>query len=303
MPFSVPPQPSRIDSHQHFWRYQAAEFPWIDSRMPALQRDWLPPDLQPLLSASGIGRCIAVQARCTEEETDFLLALAARHPWIAAVVGWAELRTGDAAPRLDRWQGQSKLKGIRHILQDEADVPEMLARPAFRRNVAAVQARGLVYEVLVNSRQFAGVADFCTRLDGHTLVLDHLGKPDIRNRSPAAFSSWRDGLQPLAALPHVMCKLSGLVTEAAWAEGRLQGFGPQDFHPYLDTALALFGPERLMFGSDWPVCLLAQNYAGVCGLIEGWAGRLSADEQAALWGGNAERCYAIDTPSLQPNNP
>jgi L-fuconolactonase len=284
----------RIDSHQHFWRYDAAEYPWIASHMQVLARDWLPEDLRPLMQARGIERCVAVQARSSEAETDFLLALAAQHPWIAGVVGWVELREGDVAPRLARWDGQAVLKGMRHVLQVEADVRAVLASPVFRRNVAVLQARGLVYDLLVQAHQFEGLAGFCAALDGHTLVLDHLGKPAVRERGDAAFEAWRQALRPVAALPHVMCKLSGLVTEARWREGQLDGHTPADFHRYLDTALELFGPQRLMFGSDWPVCQLAQAHAEVVALIEDWAQRLSPDERAALWGGNAQRCYGID---------
>lgn len=284
---------SRIDSHQHFWRYDAAEFPWIGSGMQDLARDWLPADLKPLMQASGIERCIAVQARTSEAETDFLLALAAEQPWIAGVIGWVELREGDVERRLARWRGQSALKGFRHVLQDEADVPAVLSSPVFRRNVAVLQSRGLVYELLVHAHQFDGLADFCATLDGHTLVLDHLGKPAIREPGDSAFASWRVALQPVAAQPHVMCKLSGLVTEARWRDGALDGHRPADFHRYLDTALELFGPHRLMFGSDWPVCMLAQPHAGVVDLIDGWSQRLSPNEREALWAGNAQRCYDL----------
>lgn len=283
----------RIDSHQHFWRYDEADFPWIAADMPALKRDWLPVDLLPVLQAGQIDACIAVQARCTVEETDFLLKLAAQHPWIAAVVGWAELRTGEVEAQLAQWEASQALKGLRHILQDEPHVQEVLASPVFERNVAVLQSRSLVYEVLVTSAQFAGVAGFCKRLDGHMLVLDHLGKPDINDRCTAALMSWREALKPLADLPHVMCKLSGLVTQAPFCNGALDGCNAQDFYPYLDTALELFGAQRLMFGSDWPVCLLAQDYAGVCALLEGWAKGLSPSERTALWGGNAQRCYAF----------
>jgi len=284
---------SRIDSHQHFWRYDPAQYPWIGSDMQLLARDWLPADLVPSMQASGIERCIAVQARASEAETDFLLALAAQHPWIAGVIGWVELREGDVELRLARWRGQPALKGFRHLLQDEVDVHAVLASAVFRRNVAVLQSRGLVYELLVHADQFDGLAAFCAALDGHTLVLDHLGKPAIRKRGDSAYLAWREALQPVAAMPHVMCKLSGLVTEARWHDGRLDGHTPADFHRYLDTALELFGPHRVMFGSDWPVCLLAQPHAEVVALIDGWAQRLSPGESAALWAGNAQRCYGL----------
>jgi L-fuconolactonase len=184
----------RTDSHQHFWRYDPIQYDWIGPGMERIARDWLPDDLLPHLRASGIDRCIAVQARTEEGETDFLLGLAAQHPWIAGVVGWTELREGDAASRLARWSEQPALKGMRHVLQGEADVRAVIGSPVFRRNVAAVQARGLVYELLVYDHQFAGMADFCAKLDGHALVLDHLGKPAIHKRDPAVLQAWRGRL-------------------------------------------------------------------------------------------------------------
>lgn len=284
----------RTDSHQHFWRYDPVQYDWIGPGMERIARDWLPDDLLPHLQASGIDRCIAVQARTEEGETDFLLGLAAQHPWIAGVVGWMELREGDAASRLARWSEQPALKGMRHVLQGEADVRAVIDSPVFRRNVAAVQAQGLVYELLVYDHQFAGLADFCATLDGHALVLDHLGKPAIRKRDPAVLQAWREALRPVAALPHVSCKLSGFVTEANWRDGRLEGHARADFHPYLDVALELFGPERLMFGSDWPVCQLAASHAEVVALVDDWSTlRLSPSERDALWGGNAQRCYGL----------
>ncbi len=275
---------ARIDAHQHFWRYDAAEYPWIGGA-PALARDFGPDDLQPLLQAAGIAGCIAVQARDDATETDFLLGLAAAHPWILGVVGWVELRHGDVTARLDRWAGAPRLRGMRHGLQGEADVAGVVGAAAFRRNVAALQARGLVYDVLINAEQFAGVAAFCAALDGHALVVDHIAKPRIGGEG---FAAWQSEMARLAALPHVFCKLSGLVTEAP------AGTDPQDFYRYLDAMLALFGPQRIMFGSDWPVCLLRRDYAWVQGLIEGWAAKLSSPERAALWGGTARACYGIE---------
>ena len=263
--------------------------------MQTLERDWLPPDLLPRLQASGFNQCIAVQARSLSDETGFLLALAAQHPWIAAVIGWVELRSGQVESQLAHWEGCQALKGMRHLLQDEANITEILASATFQRNLTVLQSRSLVFEVLVKSNQLAEVASFCAQMDRHVLVLDHLGKPAVRDASASALASWREALKPIAALPHVMCKLSGLVTEAPWHDGELAGCEARDFYPFMDIALDLFGPHRLMFGSDWPVCLLAQSYSGVCALADGWAQSLSPDEHAALWGGNAQRCYAIDS--------
>ena len=247
-----------IDAHQHFWRYDADAYPWMGDGMDVLQRDRLPPDLRPLLDAQGIDACIAVQARADEAETDFLLALADDHDWIAAVVGWVDLRAVDLHARLARWDGRAKLAGFRHLLQDDSDVAATLGDAAFNRGA---------------------------RHDRHWLVLDHLGKPAIGGGEDAA---WRKALAELATLPHVACKLSGLVTEVLGE--RIQA---DAIRRYLDTALELFGPRRLLFGSDWPVCLLRADYAEVAGLVADWSQALSADEHAALWGGNAVRCYRL----------
>lgn len=284
----------RIDAHQHFWRYDAAALPWIGDAMPALRRDFLPADLRPLLDAHGIDACIAVQARACEAETDFLLGLAAAHPWIAGVVGWVDLGAGDVASRLDRWRGARALAGFRHLLQDDADVSATLADPAFNRGVALLQDRGKVFEVLVHGAgQLSATPAFCARHDRHWLVLDHLGKPAIGGGDDAR---WGAALRELGAMPHVACKVSGLVTEvvAALADER-------PLHRCLDAALDAFGPDRLLFGSDWPVCLLRETYAGVHGVVARWAeAALPAAARAALWGGNAARCYGLRPADPEP---
>lgn len=276
----------RIDSHQHFWRYDAAQYAWIDERMDVLRRDFLPPDLRPLLDAQQIDQCIAVQARTTDEETDFLLALADEYPWIAAVIGWVDLRADDVQRSVERWSGARKLAGFRHVLQAElipADGPDA----AFCQGVQVLQKRELVYELLLRSPQLHSMAGFCRAHDLYWLVLDHLGKPNIRD---GGYAQWRRDLELVAALPHVVCKVSGMVTEAMDAKG---AFKPEDLTAYLDATLELFGPERLMFGSDWPVCLLAAPYAQVAGIVEQWAAKLSGSERDALWSGTARRVYRL----------
>lgn len=282
---------TRIDAHQHFWRYRAADYPWMGDGMDVLRRDWLPQDVRPLLEAHGFDGCIAVQARAEEIETDFLLELAGTHDWIAAVIGSVDLRADDLEHRLARWEGRARLAGFRHLLQDEVDVPAFLADAAFNHGVATLQARGQVYEVLVCASQLADVPAFCARHDRHALVLDHLGKPAIGGDGDA---QWREYLRQLAALPHVACKLSGLATEVGD-----RAVDASDLHRYLDIALELFGAQRLMFGSDWPVCLLKAEYAEVFAIVQQWAARLSADEQASLWGGTAVRCYGLRLPAMK----
>lgn len=279
----------RIDAHQHFWRYSANEYPWIGDGMDVLRRDWLPQDLRPLLDAHAIDACIAVQARADMAETDFLLQLAREHDWIAAVVGWVDLRADDLDARLAHWHGQSKLVGFRHLLQGDPDVGATLASPAFNRGVAMMQARAQVFEVLVRGAdQLAATPGFCARHDRHWLVLDHLGKPEIGG---ADDDRWQVALHELAVMPHVLCKLSGLVTEVVTPD-----IDEAVLQRYLDTALELFGSHRLLFGSDWPVCLLRASYSRVWRIIDDWARAVDDNTKAQLWGGNAARCYGLTTP-------
>ncbi|HKE95096.1 MAG TPA: amidohydrolase family protein [Povalibacter sp.] len=277
----------RIDAHQHFWQFEPREYPWMNADMEVLRRDWMPGDLRPLLEQQRLDHCIAVQARAGEGETDFLLTLATQHPWIAGVVGWVDLRADDLERRLERWQESTTLVGFRHQLQDETNVSAFTADAAFRRGIRLLQRRQFTYDVLVYAHQLAAVTPFCAQSTQHWLVLDHLGKPAIRNLD---HSTWRRDLQSLASMPHVLCKVSGLVTEALDAAGQLN---IDHLRRYLDTALELFGPQRLMFGSDWPVCLLAAPYARVAALIDGWSAQLSPEERSAIWGGTAARAYSL----------
>ncbi|KVL47770.1 amidohydrolase [Burkholderia cepacia] len=284
----------RIDSHQHFWRYRAADYPWIGPGMEVLARDYLPGALRPLMHAQALGASIAVQARTGRDETAFLLDLARDDAHIAAVVGWEDLAAPQLAERVAEWRSP-KLRGFRHQVQDEADVGAFVADPGFNRGVAWLQANGYVYDVLVFERQLPDVQAFCARHDAHWLVLDHAGKPALAEfeRDESALGRWRAALRELGALPHVACKLSGLVTEADWKRG-LRGKDVRHIEQCLDAALDAFGPQRLMFGSDWPVCLLAASYDEVASIVERWAeSRLSAAERSALWGGTAARCYAV----------
>ncbi|KWF19867.1 amidohydrolase family protein [Burkholderia pseudomultivorans] len=286
----------RIDSHQHFWRYRAADYPWIGPDMRVLARDYLPDALWPQMHAQALGASIAVQARAGRDETAFLLDLARDDARIAAVVGWEDLRSPQLGDHVAEWCSP-KLRGFRHQLQDEADVGAFVADPDFNRGIAWLQANGYVYDVLVFERQLSGVRGFCARHDAHWLVLDHLGKPALAEfeRDDTARVRWRASLRELAALPHVMCKLSGLVTEADWKRG-LRAHDIRHIEQCLDAALDAFGPQRLMFGSDWPVCLLAASYDEVTSIVERWAeSRLSTAERSALWGDTAAQCYGVST--------
>lgn len=275
----------RIDAHQHFWRYDATDYSWIDARMQRIARDFLPPDLEPHLSACGIDGTIAVQARSSLEETRFLVELAREHDSVKAVVGWADLCADDVDDVLDELCQDQELRGLRHVVQDEPD-DQFLRRQDFQNGAKKLAARNLVYDILIYPRQLDAAVAFAQALPDQPMVLDHLAKPNIAEQDTAA---WQPGFEALARLEHVSCKISGMVTEARWNEWQ-----PDDFQNYMDTALAAFGPDRLMFGSDWPVALLAANeYEDVYKLAADWASALSDDEQQKLFGDNATRIYGI----------
>ncbi|MET0497330.1 MAG: amidohydrolase family protein [Steroidobacteraceae bacterium] len=282
----------RVDSHMHFWRFHGDDYPWMSDAMQVLKCDRLPGEARPLLDRQNIDQGVAVQARVSEQETDFLLDLAARNPWIGAVIGWVDLRNANLQQSLDRWADKEKLAGFRHPLQGDPEAGALVSDSQFKRGVALLQSRSMIYELLISADQLPAVTDFCRSSDDGWLVLDHLGKPDIRG---GGFNAWRRDVSEVAAFPHVVCKLSGLVTEATDASGN---FDAEGLRKYLDTALTLFGPQRLMFGSDWPVCLLAAPYAEVADIVERWSAGLSATDREWIWGGTAAHVYGLMASSM-----
>lgn len=272
----------RIDAHQHFWRYDATHYPWIAESMVRLQQDFLPDDLAPLLAQRQLQGSIAVQARQCVEETQQLLQWAQQQP-ATHVIGWIDVSATDLAEQLLAMQ-HPRLRGFRHQVQDELNPAAWLQQPRVASGISQLQQRDYVWEMLVTWRHLADATQFAGQHDRHWLVLDHLGKPDIARGAQA----WGEQVAELAAMPHVVCKLSGLVTEVPhgqWHGAQLQ--------PFIDEALARFGPQRLMFGSDWPVCLLAAEYSSVAQLTEDAIARLSADEQSAIWGNTAAQVYRL----------
>jgi L-fuconolactonase len=233
---------------------------------------------------------VAVQARQTVEETRWLLELADRHVFIAGVVGWIDLRAPDLRAQLEPFAGRPKLVGLRHIVQAEPD-DRFLLRPEFLRGVAALRDLGLAYDILIYPRHLPGAVEFAQRLEGHRLVLDHLAKPDIRR---AEIQEWRRDLRALSACGHVMAKLSGLVTEADW-----RGWTPDGMRPYLDVAFECFGWERLMIGSDWPVCTVAADYGRTMRVVTDYMRGRPSHEQDAVLGGNAARLWRLDEKERQ----
>ena len=235
-----------IDSHQHFWRYNDAEFGWISS--DALRRDFAPADLDATIAAVGVDATIAVEARQCVEETERLLAFAAEHPFIAGVTGWLPIAADDFSGHLARFAAESKLKALRHVVQDEPD-DAFILRDDFNRGVKLIERTNLAYEILVFQRQLANAIRFAERHPGMRLVLDHMGKPE-RTVDGRPNVEWTRLIREMSKRENVWCKVSGLVTEV----------GRVDFRPYLDTVFSAFGPERVMWGSDWPVCTVDIAY-------------------------------------------
>ena len=277
----LPACSARLDSHQHFWRYDAAQYPWIPTGSP-LQRDWLPADLAALQQPLGFDGSIAVQARQSLTESRWLLELADADSRIKGVVGWVDLQSEHVGEQLAEFARHPSLVGVRHVVQDEPDDNFML-RPAFVRGIGALQDFGLTYDLLIFPKQLPAAIELVRRFPEQPFVLDHIAKPFIKT---GTLSPWREQIQELAQFPNVLCKVSGMVTEADHGAWR-----PDDFRPYLDVVSNAFGEDRLMFGSDWPVCLLAADYGRVVSLIRDYAAQLSAPAQAKLFGGNAAKFY------------
>jgi L-fuconolactonase len=274
----------RIDAHQHFWVYRPDEYPWITDRLAALRRDFLPEHLAPLRTAAAIDGSIAVQARQSLEESRWLLGLAERHPSVLGVVGWVDLCSDAVDEPLRELSGHPKFVGVRHVVQDEPD-DRFLLRPDFLRGVGRLRAFGLTYDLLIYPRQLPAALPFVRHFPDQPIVLDHLAKPAVTG---GGLSPWREQVRELARAPNVCCKLSGLVTEADWLRWRAE-----DFRPYLDVALEAFGEDRLMFGSDWPVCLLAAGYEQVSEIIARFTEGLGETARQKIFGDSAARFYGI----------
>jgi L-fuconolactonase len=273
-----------IDSHQHFWRYDARRDSWITEEMSVLKRDFLPQDLLPELAANDIGASIAVQADQSERETLFLLDCAARHAEIAGVVGWVDLCSPDVPERLAFFSQFKKLRGFRHVVQTEPD-DRFLLREDFCRGVACLSEFGFTYDILIYPKQLGAACEFVQKFPQQRFVIDHLAKPAIRAKE---IDSWCAQISAIARHPNVFCKLSGLVTEADWRR-----WSADDCKPYLDVVFDAFGADRLMFGSDWPVCLLAGTYRQVKHLIADYTRNLPAGDREKILGLNAARFYGL----------
>jgi L-fuconolactonase len=274
----------RIDAHQHFWHFDPVRDSWINEEMKSIQRDFLPPDLLPLLRDNGFDGCVAVQANQSESETEFLAALAADNEFIFGVVGWIDLRAADISERLAKYKAYPVVKGFRHVLQGEAQRDFML-RPDFKRGIAALRQYDFLYDILVFPDQLNYSAELVAAFPDQPFVIDHLAKPGIKK---GEIEGWKSDIEKIASYPNVYCKISGMVTEADWS-----GWKQSDFVPYMDVVVNAFGTNRIMFGSDWPVCQVAATYKEVAGIVKEYFSSFSQAEQDRFFGGNATSFYHL----------
>lgn len=274
----------KIDAHQHFWKFDAVRDSWITDDMTVIQRDFLPPDLQPLLKENGFDGCITVQSDQSEEENIFQLDNAAKHDFIKGVVGWADLQAFDIEQKLADYSGCEKMKGFRHVLQGEADRSLML-HPKFMNGISKLEKYNFTYDILIFPDQLKYIPQFVSSFPNQKFVIDHIAKPLIKEGKTA---EWKKQIQAVAKYENVWCKISGLVTEAGWKLWK-----PADFTPYLDIVTEAFGTKRVIFGSDWPVCLVAASYNQVLSIVKNYFLNFSKDEQESFFGGNAVNFYNL----------
>tara|TARA_R110001592_G_scaffold178446_1_gene419400 strand:- start:4921 stop:5751 length:831 start_codon:yes stop_codon:yes gene_type:complete len=275
----------KIDAHQHFWKYDPVRDSWIDNSMSVLMRDFLPSELKEEMDNNGIDGCVTVQADQSEEETNFLLQLAQSNSFIKGVVGWIDLRAKNAEDRIAHFATNEKLKGLRHIVQAEPDEHFMLQND-FKRGISFLSKYGLTYDILIFPKHLGTALELVKQFPEQPFVIDHLAKPQIKEQ---VLSPWKEQIQELAKAPNVFCKVSGLVTEANWHNWKME-----DIKPYLDIVFEAFGIDRLMFGSDWPVCKLAGNYTTTCVLMEEYLKDFSEVDKAKFWGKNATTFYNLN---------
>lgn len=273
-----------IDAHHHLWRYNDRDYNWMSDGMDKLRRDFLPEDFEQIIRESGVTGTVAVQARQTIEETEWLLSLSMRHPFILGVVGWVPLAQSGVDPILERLARHPRLKAVRHVLHDESDDFYML-RPDFNRGVAMLRSYGLAYDILIFERHLKQTIEFVDRHPTQVFVIDHIAKPRIREQ---ILSPWHEQMTELAKRENVFCKISGMATEANW-----KNWNPAILRPYFDVVLSAFGPSRLMFGSDWPVLTLAGEYKQWMNAFRFLISELSTEEQNSICQKTATSVYRL----------
>ena len=276
----------KIDAHQHFWKYSPETHGWISEEMKVLKSDFLPEHLAPLLKETGFDGCVAVQASQSNAENDFLLDLADKSDIVKGVVGWLDLQGENLNEELAKYSQHPKFCGLRHIVQDEPD-DRFLLRDQFMQGIAQLKKYGLTYDILVFERQLPAAVEFAKAFPEQPFVLDHIAKPLI---AKGEIDAWEKHIRELATCQNVSCKLSGMVTEANWKNWKVE-----DFEPYLKVIFESFGADRLMIGSDWPVCLLAGQYSVVMQIVIDYISNLSEDQKAGILGGNATKFYNLNS--------
>ena len=273
-----------IDSHQHFWKYESLKHAWIDDKMAAIRKDFMPSDLEVVYRENDVDGCVAVQADQTLEETDFLLKLALENHFIKGVVGWVDLRAANLEDILASYNGKEKLKGFRHVVQGEPD-HNFLLRPDFLRGISILERHNYTYDILVFPHQLGAVLEFVKKFPNQKFVIDHIAKPYIKD---GFYEGWAVLMNAIAKQDNVLCKLSGMPTEADY-----KLWTPKQIHPYMDLVLEAFGSDRIMFGSDWPVCLVAGNYSEVKNLVTDFISKLNTEEKELIMGVNAIKFYNL----------
>jgi L-fuconolactonase len=274
----------RIDAHQHFWKYNEARDSWITDEMAVIQKNFLPEDLKPLLPLNKIDGTVIVQSDQSKDENIFQLANGLQHDFVKGVVGWVDLKADDLSDQLSYYQEFKKMKGFRHVLQSEKQRDFML-RPDFTRGIKQLNKFGYTYDILIYPDQLRFTLDLVKAFPDQPFIVDHLAKPYIKDKK---IDEWQKSITDLASCENVFCKVSGMVTEADWKHWKYE-----DFTPYLDAIAHSFGPRRLLFGSDWPVCLVAASYEQVVGIVERYFSTFSKDEQDLIFGKNAITFYNL----------
>jgi L-fuconolactonase len=272
-----------IDSHQHYWKYSPLTHDWISDEMSVLRRDLLPSDFASILSQHNVSGTIAVQADQSEDETMFLLELARQNDFIKGVVGWVDLRSVALREKLGAYKNYPALKGFRHIVQSEPK--GFILEPAFVSGVNSLAEFGFTYDLLVYHHQLPEALQFASNTTNVKIVLDHIGKPSIRT---AEKTHWELDLAALSTFPNIYCKLSGLVTEANWKDWTYE-----EIEPFIDEVFESFGVDRIMYGSDWPVCLVAGSYGDQLSIVQRYISRLTEAEKRKVLGENAKRFYNL----------
>ena len=273
-----------IDSHQHFWKYEPVKHSWIDDDMSVIRRDFSPSDLAKVYQENSIDGCVAVQADQTLEETDFLIDLASINNFIKGIVGWVDLRAENIEETLEKYSKHNIVKGFRHVVQEESD-HNFLLRPSFLRGISVLEKYNFTYDILVFPHQLGAVLEFVKQFPKQKFVIDHIAKPYIKD---GFFEGWAAQMEAISKQENVYCKMSGMITEADY-----NTWTSEQLNPYMDLILKVFGSNRIMFGSDWPVCLVAGNYKQVKEIITNFIVKLSDSEQHGIMGNNAINFYNI----------